>query len=104
CIVPIYEIGEADGSCYFSMTFIDGAPLNELVKHHSMPPQHAAQITAKLARTIQYAHEHGVLHRDIKPGNVLIDKNGEPHLTDFGLARLVKREDAVTATISEALG
>src|SRR5262249_10447657 len=57
----------------------------------------------KLARTVHYAHEHGILHRDIKPGNVLLDENGEPHLTDFGLARLVESESTVTRTL-EVLG
>ena len=49
----------------------------------------------KIARTVQFAHERGILHRDIKPGNILLDKKGEPHLTDFGLARLIDRESTI---------
>jgi TolB-like protein/predicted Ser/Thr protein kinase/Flp pilus assembly protein TadD len=103
CIVPIYEVGERDGSCYFSMQFIDGGQLDEVVKRESMPVRRAAELIAKVARTVHYAHEHGILHRDIKPGNILLDGKGEPHLTDFGLARLVETESTVTRTM-EVLG
>ena len=103
CIVPIYEVGERDGSCYFSMKFVEGGQLDEVIRREPMPPRRAAELIAKVARTVHYAHEHGILHRDIKPGNILLDKNGEPHLTEFGLARLVESESTVTRTL-EVLG
>src|SRR5437667_7719963 len=103
CIVPIYEVGEREGSCYFSMKFIEGGQLDEVAKRQPMSLRDAAELVAKLARTVHHAHEHGILHRDIKPGNILLDQNGEPHLTDFGLARLVESESNVTHTL-EVLG
>src|SRR5881396_2365028 len=98
-IVPIYEVGERDGSCYFSMKFIEGGQLDEIVRRTPMSIRQAVELIAKVARTVHYAHEHGILHRDIKPGNVLLDAKGEPHLTDFGLARLVESESSVTQTL-----
>src|SRR6266480_3119094 len=103
CIVPIYEVGEREGSCYFSMKFIDGGQLDEVAKRTPISIRNAAELIAKLARTVHYAHEHGILHRDIKPGNILLDAKGEPHLTDFGLVRLVETESTVTRT-TEVLG
>ena len=102
-IVPIHEVGERDGSCYFSMKFIEGGQLDEIVRREPMPIRQAAELIAKVARTVHYAHEHGILHRDIKPGNILLDAKGEPHLTDFGLARLLETESTVTRTL-EVLG
>src|SRR5881392_2998599 len=102
-IVPIYEVGERDGSCYFSMKLVEGGQLDEVIKREPMPIRRAIELIAKVARTVHYAHEHGILHRDIKPGNILLDGKGEPHLTDFGLARLVETESTVTRTM-EVLG
>src|SRR5262249_35093427 len=94
-IVPIHEVGERDGSCYFSMKFVEGGQLDAVARsaagdssrgeREPMPIRCAAELIAKVARTVHYAHEHGILHRDIKPGNILLDAKGEPHLTDFGL-------------------
>src|SRR5213595_2842922 len=103
CIVPIYEVDEREGSCYFSMKFIDGGQLDEVTEHKPISARTATELIAKVARTVHYAHEHHILHRDIKPGNILLDQRGEPHLTDFGLARLVETESTVTRTM-EVLG
>jgi TolB-like protein/Tfp pilus assembly protein PilF/predicted Ser/Thr protein kinase len=98
-IVPIHEVGERDGSCYFSMKFVEGGQLDEVGKREPIPIRRAVELMAKVARIVHYAHEHGILHRDIKPGNILLDAKGEPHLTDFGLARLVESESSVTHTL-----
>jgi serine/threonine protein kinase/tetratricopeptide (TPR) repeat protein len=102
-IVPIHEVGVRDGCCYFSMNFVEGGQLDEVVRDAPMSIRRAAELIAKVARTVHYAHEHGILHRDIKPGNILLDSKGEPHLTDFGLARLVESESTITRTL-EVLG
>src|SRR5437773_271192 len=102
-IVPIHEVGERDGQCYFSMKFIEGGQLDEVVKQTPMSIRQAVELIAKVTRTVHYAHEHRILHRDIKPGNILLDAKGEPHLTDFGLARLIESESSVTRTM-EVLG
>ena len=85
CIVPIHEVGERDGSCYFSMKFVEGGQLDEVTRRKPMPIRRAVELIAKVARTVHYAHEHGILHRDIKPGNILLDANGEPHLPILAL-------------------
>src|SRR6266446_4566387 len=102
-IVPIYEIGERDRSCYFSMKLIEGGQLDKIASKEPIPLRRAVELIAKVARTVHYAHEHRILHRDIKPGNILLDRDGEPHLTDFGLAHLVESDSTVTRTM-EVLG
>ena len=102
-IVPIYEVGERDGACYFSMGLVEGGQLDATLNHEPMQIGTAVELISKLARTVQYAHDHHILHRDIKPGNILVDADGEPHLTDFGLARLVETDSTMTRT-REVLG
>src|SRR5438477_8723320 len=102
-IVPIHEVGERDGSCHFSMKFIESGQLDEVVRSEPITIRRAVALITKVARIVHYAHEHHILHRDIKPGNILLDTKGEPHLTDFGLARLVETESTVTHTM-EVLG
>ena len=97
-IVPVYEVSETEGQPFFTMKLLEGGCLSERLKAGALPAREAAQVMEKLARAAHHAHERGVLHRDLKPGNVLFDKAGEPFLTDFGLAKLVDAEQGLTLT------
>jgi serine/threonine protein kinase/ABC-type phosphate/phosphonate transport system substrate-binding protein len=92
-IVRIHEIGEADGQPFIAMDLIEGESLNTRIHGgEQSSAQEIALLMAKVARAVHHAHERGVLHRDLKPGNVLLDGNGEPHLTDFGLAKISEQD------------
>ena len=97
-IVAIHEVGEHEGRHYFSMDYVDGASLAQMVRESPLPPRVAAEYVRKVCDAIQYAHEQGVLHRDLKPSNVLVDAHNEPRVTDFGLARQVSEDSTLTET------
>ncbi len=88
-IVPIYEVDEIEGRHFFSMAFIDGKSLQERIARGPLPQREAALLLQKIARAVHYAHEHGVVHRDLKPRNIMLTIDGEPKVTDFGLAKRV---------------
>jgi|GEM_PF-6979712 len=98
-IVPVYEVGEANGQHFFSMALVVGASLNELVKNDGpLAPKKAAHLLRQVVESVEYAHGKGIIHRDIKPQNILIDEAGQPRLTDFGLAKQVMGQSDLTAT------
>jgi serine/threonine-protein kinase len=95
-IVPIYEIGEFEGQHYFSMRFGEGGTLSRNLQRYRENPREGVALLATVARAVHYAHQHSVLHRDLKPGNILLDEAGRPHVTDFGLAKLLESESGLT--------
>jgi serine/threonine protein kinase len=97
-IVPIFEVGQHKGQHFFSMGFVDGGTLADKIKAGSLPSREAALYTKKVAEAIAYAHSKGVIHRDLKPANILLDRNNEPKVTDFGLARIADTKSDLTRT------
>jgi len=123
-IVPIYETGDCEGRHYFSMKLIEGESLAQRISNFQLTIDESkdrqerialsksqianrkssiTNLIAKVAAAVHYAHQRGILHRDLKPGNILIDANGEPHVTDFGLARNVEDDSSLTLS-GEVIG
>jgi len=97
-IVAIHDVGIHDGQHFFSMDYVEGQNLSQIVGNRPLPPAKAARYIKLIAEAIHYAHQQGVLHRDLKPSNVLIDSNDQPRITDFGLAKRLDGDSSLTMT------
>jgi serine/threonine protein kinase len=94
--VPVHEVGLSDGIPYLVSEFVEGPSLSDTLTARQLSPQASAELVASLADALQYAHEHGIVHRDVKPSNILFDAAGKPHLMDFGLAKREAGEITMT--------
>lgn len=97
-IVPVFEVGECEGQQFFSMGFVEGDSLAGLVRGGPLPPNEAAGLVERIAEAIAFAHSKGVIHRDLKPANVLLDRDGAPKVTDFGLAKKTQTDSHLTGS------
>jgi tetratricopeptide (TPR) repeat protein/tRNA A-37 threonylcarbamoyl transferase component Bud32 len=100
-ILPIFEVSESeDGLPFFSMKFAPGGTLQQVAPALRKEPRQCVALVAKIARAVQYAHSRGILHRDLKPGNILLDARGEPFVSDFGLAKWLDTSSDLTRTLT----
>ena len=95
-IVPVFQVGECDGQPYFTMQYIEGTTLAQQLAGGPLPEHDAARLLVPVCRAIHYAHDRGVLHRDLKPSNILIDRQGNPYVSDFGLAKRIDVDPTLT--------
>ena len=95
-IVHIYEVGEVDGAPFFAMEYVEGGTLADQLRKGLPPPRAAAQLLATVARALHFAHQHGVVHRDMKPANIMLDPDGVPKVADFGIAKRMGDDHSMT--------
>lgn len=103
-ICTVYDFGEINGVTYATMAFVDGELLSERIRRERMPPADAVQLVQTIARAMSYAHRHGVIHRDLKPANIMLDRQGNPKIMDFGLARRTDSQATRLTAVGETLG
>src|SRR5262249_42632193 len=99
-ILPIYEVGESDGLPFFSMKYSAGGSLAQNGKALAGRTREIVSLMSKVTRAVEHAHSKRILHRDIKPGNILLDARGEPLVSDFGLAKWLDAETDITRTLT----
>lgn len=97
-IVPVYDVGDIDNQPYFVMRYMSGGSLSDLIAKGKITIQETARIIAKVAQGLAYAHRKNVVHRDLKPDNILFDENGEPFISDFGIAKLTESSSTLTGS------
>lgn len=97
-IVPVYDVGDEDGQPYFVMRYMTGGSLTDLIKKGQFTLAETANIVSKVAQGLAYAHKKGIIHRDLKPDNILFDENGEPFISDFGIAKLAEAGSNLTGS------
>lgn len=95
-IVPVYDVGEIDGQPYFVMRYMAGGSLTDWIQSGKHSLQDTARVVERLADALDYAHKKGVIHRDLKPANILFDDNGDPFISDFGVAKLEQADSTLT--------
>jgi ABC-type branched-subunit amino acid transport system substrate-binding protein/predicted Ser/Thr protein kinase len=99
-VIPIYEAGEHDGQLYLAMRYVEGTDLKTALKGEGkLPPERTIEVLAQVASALDAAHERGLVHRDVKPGNILIDRTGHVYLTDFGITKQVGGESTETGSL-----
>src|SRR6266542_948548 len=103
-IVAVYDFGEAGGYHYLLMEYVDGLTLRQLLQAHKLSPEQALSIVPKICAALQFAHERGIVHRDIKPENILLDKQGQVKIADFGIAKIMNPLTRPSDTLSPSDG
>src|SRR5690606_28388157 len=97
-IISVYDYGEEDGTLYLVSPLIDGGTLSDRIRKGALSPVETESLLRQIGQALDYAHRNGVIHRDIKPDNVLLDREGNALLTDFGIAKIIEGSTALTAT------
>ncbi len=103
-IVSVYEVGEYQGMPYFSLEYVDGLAMSALLSEASLSSKRSAELMEQVSRAVHYSHQQGVIHRDLKPSNILITRDGDPKVADFGLAKRLDDEDQDQTRTGQILG